>query len=47
LDLKTRKGFEEAFDTYKGMDLEEEDDLSAWCSECEEVRIDHKGWNEK
>jgi hypothetical protein len=47
LDLKTPKGFNEAFDTYKGMNLEEDDDLQAWCNECEEMRIEYDGWNEE
>jgi len=47
LDLEHPKGFEEAFETYKGMDLDEGDDFAAWCNECEKVRIQHDGWNEK
>ncbi|EJL74393.1 DUF6882 domain-containing protein [Chryseobacterium populi] len=47
LDLETPKGFEEAFDTYKGMELEEEDDFQAWCNECEKIRLEHDGWNEE
>ncbi|MDR4954648.1 hypothetical protein REB14_20900 [Chryseobacterium sp. ES2] len=47
LDLETPKGFEEAFDTYKGMDLEEEEDLQAWCSECEKIRNEYDGWDEE
>jgi len=47
LNLETPKGFEEAFETYKGMELDEEDDFQAWCSKCEEVRIEHDGWNEE
>ncbi|MCQ4139418.1 DUF6882 domain-containing protein [Chryseobacterium sp. EO14] len=47
LTLETPKGFEEAFETYKGMELDEEDDFQAWCSKCEKVRIEHDGWNEE
>lgn len=47
LDCKTVRGFHEAFDTYKGMELEEDDDFQAWCDECEKIRIKHGEWNEK
>ncbi|SEW25185.1 hypothetical protein SAMN05421841_1839 [Chryseobacterium wanjuense] len=47
LDLETPKGFEEAFDTEKGMELGEEDDFQAWCSDCEKIRLQHDGWNEE
>jgi len=46
LDLNEPKGFEEAFETLKGMDLEDDDDFSAWCNECENYRIKHQGWDE-
>lgn len=46
--LSTRDwvGFEEAFETYENMELEEGDDFQAWCSECESVRQKNDGWNE-
>lgn len=47
LDLEIPKGFEEAFDTYKGMELEEDEDFQAWCSECEKIRGEYDGWNEE
>lgn len=47
LDCKTVSGFHEAFDTYKGMELEEEDDFQAWCDECEKVRAEYGEWNEE
>lgn len=47
LNLKTACGFEEAFETHKGMELEEDDDFCAWCSVCEKVRIEKDGWNEE
>ncbi|MDR6528926.1 hypothetical protein J2787_004365 [Chryseobacterium rhizosphaerae] len=47
LNLETPKGFEEAFETYLGMDLDEDDDFQAWCSECEKVRIEYNGWNDE
>lgn len=46
LDLRSPKGFNEAFETCKGMDLEEDDDFQAWCDECEKVRIEQDGWDE-
>ena len=47
LDLKTIKGFNEAFDTFKGMELGDEDDLQAWCNDCESIRLKYNGWNEE
>ncbi|MDR4952244.1 hypothetical protein REB14_08675 [Chryseobacterium sp. ES2] len=47
LDLEAPKGFEEAFDTYKGIELEEDDDFQAWCSDCEKIRIENDGWTEE
>lgn len=47
LNLETPIGFEEAFDTYKGMELEEDQDLQAWCGECEKIRGEYDGWNEE
>ncbi len=40
-------GFEESFETEIGMYLNEDDDLSAWCTECENKRIKDDGWNEE
>lgn len=45
LNLENPIGFEEAFETYKGMDLD--DDLQAWCNECEKIRIKYGEWNEE
>ena len=47
LNKKTRTGFEEAFTTFPGMPLEEDEDLQAWCDECEKVRTKHDGWNDE
>lgn len=47
LDLEDAKGFHEAFETYKEMELEEDDDFQAWCNECEKVRIEYDGWDEE
>ncbi|WP_292010992.1 DUF6882 domain-containing protein [Chryseobacterium sp.] len=47
LNLDHPKGFEEAFDTFPGMDLDEDDNFQAWCDECEKVRVQHKGWNDE
>lgn len=43
----TRQGFNEAFETKENMDLEEDQDLQAWCDECEQIRLKHDGWNEE
>jgi hypothetical protein len=40
-------GFEESFETFEGMELLEDDDLQAWCDECESVRQNEGEWNEK
>lgn len=47
LNKKTKTGFEEAFPTWKGMELGEDDDFQAWCDECEKVRLKEDGWSEK
>ena len=47
LSCETSRGFEEAFETYKGMELDEDDDFQAWCNECEKIRVEHNGWNEE
>jgi hypothetical protein len=47
LNREVKTGFEEAFPTYRGMVLEEDDDLQAWCDECEKVRIQQDGWNDE
>ncbi|MCD2259494.1 DUF6882 domain-containing protein [Psychroserpens luteolus] len=47
LNLKKANGFEESFTTYRGMELDEEDDFAAWCNECEKVRVEKDGWNEE
>lgn len=47
LNLKEVNGFEEAFETYQGMDLEEDGEFCAWCDECEKVRIEKDGWNDE
>jgi len=39
-------GFEEAFETYENMELEEDDDFQAWCNECETIRLQEGEWNE-
>jgi len=46
LDKEHKVGFEEAFETYENMELDEEDDLQAWCDECETVRQGEDGWND-
>lgn len=47
LELNSQNGFEEAFETFKGMDLDEDDDFAAWCDECEKKRIEYDGWNDE
>lgn len=47
LNLEDKLGFNEAFETWEGMELEEGEDLGAWCDECEKVRLKHDGWNEE
>lgn len=47
LNHETKKGFEEAFETEYGMELDNEDDFQAWCDECEKVRIKTDGWNDE
>lgn len=47
LDKETAQGFEEAFETYYGMELNEDEDFQAWCDECEKIRIKYDGWNKE
>ncbi|AUC79958.1 hypothetical protein CW736_11550 [Nonlabens sp. MB-3u-79] len=47
LNTNQKTGFEEAFETYRGMELDEEDDFQAWCSKCEKTRIKTDGWNDE
>lgn len=44
---RSRVGFEEAFETFPGMELGEDDDLQAWCAECENVRSAEGEWNDQ
>lgn len=39
-------GFEELFETYEDMELDEEDDLWAWCDACELQRQKEEEWND-
>ncbi len=45
LNIKTALGFEEAFETYPGMELDNDEDLQAWCNECEKIRQKYGEWN--
>ena len=47
MNTEQKTGFEEAFETYRGMELNEEDDFQAWCSECEKERLKTDGWNDE
>ncbi|UYZ60386.1 DUF6882 domain-containing protein [Hymenobacter latericus] len=46
LNRDSKVGFEEAFETYENMELDLEDDLQAWCDECEKVREREGEWND-
>lgn len=39
-------GFNEAFDTVEDMELDEDDDLQAWCDACEKIRAREDGCND-
>ena len=47
LNHKNNVGFHEAFETFEGMKLSEDDDFQAWCTECEIVRRTEGEWNDK
>ncbi len=47
LNTNYTTGFEEAFDPYRGMELEKDDDFQAWCTECEKERLKSDGWNDQ
>ena len=47
LNTSSKTGFEEAFESYKGMELEGDDDFQAWCDECESQRLKTDGWNDE
>jgi hypothetical protein len=50
LNKTAKVGFEEAFETYEGMELDDEDedeDFQAWCDECETARLKTDGWNDE
>lgn len=47
LNKQHKTGFEEAFETFRGMELDEDDDLQAWCDECEKERLRTDGWNDE
>lgn len=47
LNTESKIGFEETFETNPGMELDEEDDFQAWCSECEKERLKTDGWNDE
>lgn len=46
LNHKDIVGFVEAFETVEDMELLDDDDLQAWCDECELVREREGEWNE-
>jgi hypothetical protein len=47
LNTQSKTGFEEAFESYRGMELDEDDDFQAWCTECEKKRLKTDGWNDE
>ena len=47
IDGTAKVGFHEAFETYEGMELLEDDDFQAWCNECEAARQKQGEWNEQ
>lgn len=47
LNNRNQTGFEEAFESFKGMELEEGDDFQAWCDECEVQRLKTNGWTDE
>ena len=47
LNQETKVGFEEAFETFEHMELSDDDDLQAWCSDCEAVRQKEGEWNDR
>jgi hypothetical protein len=46
LNPTTKVGFVEAFETAEGMELDDDDDLQAWCNQCETVRQAEGEWND-
>lgn len=46
LNKTYKTGFEEAFETDEDMELGLDDDLQAWCDECEKVRQREGEWND-
>jgi hypothetical protein len=47
LTKDTRTGFEESFPTFPGIPLDEEEELQAWCDDCEKIRAKYDGWNDE
>ena len=47
LNNKSRVGFKEAFETFEGMELGEDDNFQAWCDTCEIERQKEGEWNDK
>lgn len=47
LNNTNKTGFEEAFKSHNGMELEDDDDFQAWCDECEIQRLKTDGWNDE
>lgn len=46
LNSEANKGFVEAFETYKDMELDDGESFQAWCNKCEKIRLKSGGWND-
>jgi len=47
LNKTDKVGFEESFETFENMELNEDDDFQAWCNECEVARQQTEGWTDE
>lgn len=47
LNKENKKGFNEAFPTEKGMEIDEDEDLQAWCDSCEKEWQKAGEWNDE
>lgn len=47
LNKVDKVGFEESFETIEDMELGEDDDFMAWCNQCEIIRQQEDGWNDR
>ena len=47
LNTHDKTGFDEAFETFRGMPLQHDDTLQAWCNKCENERLKTDGWSDE